>query len=158
MCIGAYQPWLHHQPQSVEYLKLKEFMSSKRFPTWREVMMQPAVVQESSQGPTLGSPFRRSQDDWLYTSAKFSSWKNPILLPPGASKTFGNHFKNPSNNGTVPLGLQWSWECSKTVRGELIAILSPWPGSCSCYSHRFSLWIIQEFLDCQGCFATQLVE
>lgn len=85
------------------------------------MLLQPAVVQESSKGPSLGSPFRRLQDDWLYTFAKFSSWKYPILLAPGVSKTFGNHFKNPSNNGTVPLGLQCSWECSKAVRGDWLS-------------------------------------
>lgn len=79
------------------------------------------MVQESSNGPTLGSPFKRSQDDWLYTSAKFSSWKYPILLAPGLFKTFGNHFKNPSNNGTAPLGLKCSWECSKVVKGNWLS-------------------------------------
>lgn len=120
-------------------------MSSKRLPTQREVLVQPAMVQESSKGPALGSPFMRLKHHCLYTSAKFSSWKYPILLAPIVSK-MAIISKTPAIMVLFHMGYN-SVANVPRLSGGLIVLSSPWPGGwCSCYSHCCSHRIIQECL------------
>lgn len=74
------------------------FVSSKRYPTQRELLVQLAAVQASSN--SLSAVYRVAR--WLtWVITKFPSWRQPKLV------TTAFFFPRCSDNGTVPLKLQF---------------------------------------------------